>query len=166
MFYMNKLIMSGALGGSVVMKNSTAIILGVGIGVAVSTIGIGCYCYYRHKKQLEEKEELLNRNTEELLNKKEHVNKLNSSDIVEWFKNNVIEGSEISCVVSKPIERVLIGLGCKVEKDIYGDNALIQMLYDTQNKKAVKIRLIEYDNIDTNLEAQIDENNGFMVVTL
>lgn len=163
---MNKLIMSGALGGSVVMKNSTAIILGVGIGVAVSAIGIGCYCYYRHKKQLEEKEELLNRNTEELLNKKEHVNKLNSSDIVEWFKNNVIEGSEISCVVSKPIERVLIGLGCKVEKDIYGDNALIQMLYDTQNKKAVKIRLIEYDNIDTNLEAQIDENNGFMVVTL
>ena len=163
---MNKLMMSGALGGSVMMKSSTAIILGVGIGVAVSAIGSGCYYYYRHKKQLEEKAELLNRNTEELLNKKEHVNKLNSSDIVEWFKNNVIEGSDISCVVSKPIERVLTGLGCKVDKDIYGDNALIQMLYDTQNKKAVKIRLIEYDNIDTNLETQIDESNGFMVVTL
>ncbi len=163
---MNELMMSGALGGSIVMKNSTAIILGVGIGVAVSAIGIGCYCYYRHKKQLEEKEEQLNRKTEDLLNKKEHIDKLNSSDIVEWFKNNVIEGSETSCVVSRPIERVLTGLGCKVDRSIYGDNALIQMIYDTQNKKAVKIRLIEYSNIDTNLEAQIDENDGFMVVTL
>ncbi len=163
---MNELMMSGALGGSIVMKNSTAIILGVGIGVAVSAIGIGCYCYYRHKKQLEEKEEQLNRKTEDLLNKREHVDKLNSSDIVEWFRNNVMEGSEASCVVSRPIERVLTGLGCKVDRSIYGDNSLIQMIYDTQNKKAVKIRLIEYNNIDTNLETQIDENDGFMVVTL
>ncbi len=163
---MKSILMSSALGGSIVMKNSTAIVLGVGIGITISAIGIGCYCYYRHKKTIEEKEAQLERKTAELLSKKECVEKLNSSEIVDWFKNNIDSDAETSCVVSRPIERVLTGLGCKIDKNIYGDNSLIQMIYDTENKQAVKIRLSEYKDIDTNLEAQIDESDGFMVVTL
>lgn len=164
--YMIEITISSVLGGSIVINNSTAIILGVCIGVVISSIGIGCYYYYRRSEKYEETENILNRNTEELLNRKVHIDKLNSSDIVEWFKNNVIEGSETNYVVSRPIERVLTGLGCKVDRKIYGDNTLIQMIYDTESKKAIKIRLIEYNIIETNLETQIDENDGFMVVTL
>ena len=163
---MNNIVMSSALGGSMVMKNSTAIILGVGIGIAVSAIGIGCYCYYRHKKSIMEEEGQLEKKTADLLSKKEIIDKLNSSEIVDWFENNIVTDREASCVVSRPIERVLTGLGCRIDRSIYGDNSLIQMIYDTENKQAVKIRLIEYKDIDTNLEEQIDENDGFMVVTL
>ena len=52
---MKSILMSSALGGSIMMRNSTAIILGVGIGITMCAIGIGCYCYYRHKKSIEEK---------------------------------------------------------------------------------------------------------------
>ncbi len=147
------------------MKNTTAIIVGVGVGVVISAIGIGCYYYYRYKKKTIEKEKMAEEKTEDLLKRKEHFDKLNSSDIVEWFNDNASE-AETSCVVARPIKRVLEGLGCKSDKSIYGDNTLIQMIYDGESKKATKIRLIEYDNIDTNLETQIDEKDGFMVVTL
>lgn len=163
---MKSILMSSALGGSIMMRNSTAIILGVGIGITMCAIGIGCYCYYRHKKSIEEKEIQLERKTTELLEKKECIERLNSSEIVDWFKNNIDSDAENSCVVSRPIERVLAGLGCRTDKNIYGDNSLIQMIYDTENKQTVKIRLIEFKDIDTNLEAQIDESDGFMVVTL
>lgn len=163
---MNHLILESILGGMFIMKNSTAICVGVGIGMAISAVGIGCFCYYRKKKTIQDVEEKKIQKTNELLNKKVFFEKLESSEIVEWFKTNVINGEEVSYVVSKPMDRVLTGLGCKAGKDLYGDRALIQMIYDTKKKKAIKIRLIEYANIDTNLETQIDESNGFMVVTL
>lgn len=163
---MNQLLLANIVGGMFAMKNSTAIWVGVGIGVAISAVGIGCYCYYRNKNTVLDTEDIQSKKTKDLLNSKVFFENLEPSEIVEWFKANVISGDAVNYVVSKPIDRVLTGLGCKIDKDLYGEKILIQMIYDTEKKKAIKIRLIEYANIDTNLEAQIDESNGFMVVTL
>ena len=148
------------------IKSTTAIWIGVGIGIVVGGIFAGCYYYSKYKKKLKEKEIEIKNKTDELLNSKEYIAELTASKVVDWFKENKNSESETDCVILKPTEKTMGGLGYQKDSDIYGDKSLVQMIYDSNNKSPEKIRLIVYDNIDTNLETQIDENNGFMVVTL
>ena len=74
---MNNITIMYALGGVTKMKNSSSILIGVGIGVVVSAIGVGCYFCYRKKMSDKKNKEMMDRNTNELMNKKEMLEMLN-----------------------------------------------------------------------------------------
>lgn len=148
------------------MNESTAVIVGIGLGIVIGAVGVSCYFSYKRKLKTQEMTNREAINTEQLLNSSEFFTTIDAQNIVDWFSTNITADGEMSCVVAKPTEKVLTGLGCNSDCSRYGSKTLIQVIYDTEKKQASKIRLIEYDNIETNLEVQIDENDGFMVVTL
>lgn len=103
---------------------------------------------------------------EELIDNQAHVEMLTVKELSKWFKENRHQFSNnAKMVVTYPTEDILKGLGYESEVYIDKETNIIQFFYDEATSRAMKIRLINYTEIDSNLQAQLLEQDGMLVVT-
>lgn len=155
-----------------------------GIGVTVGVIAVGAVAYYiytqKKKNANVDKEaeaskkfsEKLKRNEsnakslDELLRTQAYVELLTSKELTSWFKENKSSFPEtVKMIISIPTEETLKGMGYDLTENIDPEKNVIQLFYDDEKKEVVKIRLVNYSNIDSNLQAHLIEENGMIVVT-
>lgn len=154
-----------------------------GIGVAVGVIAVGAVAYYIYTqknaasvdKEAEASKkfsEKLKRNESnakslnDLLSTQAYVELLTSKELTSWFKEN--KGSlpdSVKMIISVPTEDTLKGIGYALTESIDPEKNVIQLFYDDERKEVVKIRLVNYSNIESNLQAHLIEENGMIVVT-
>ena len=162
------------------IKNSFAFGVGVTIGIIVFGAAV-CY-YYLHKKKnnyvdKEKETELLFANKlkqkensavkiEDLISNQTYVDFLSSKELTNWFKENGSGYSDnVKMIICIPTEDIIKGIGCDNSYLIDTEKSIMQVFYDDKTKKIVKGRLISYNNIDSNLQAHLIEDNGMLVVT-
>jgi hypothetical protein len=92
---------------------------------------------------------------------------VNSATIVQWFKSNKSSMDEnVTRIIAIPTKELLEHLGYKLDAEFDKDRNLIQFYYDNKTNDVLNWRIIRYENIDSNLQAKLLENNGFLKVTL
>ena len=154
--------------------------VGVAIGVAVVVgAGVGVY-YYRKNKQAAEKkttneddlfdavlEKVKKKNPDfnELINGQSYVQTLTAKDITSWFREykGVITG-KVKMIVAYPTKEALKGIGYENPDELDSKNDVIQFFFDDENNEVKKIRLINFEEIDSNLEAHLLESDGMIVI--
>ena len=155
-------------------------ILPFGIGVAIG--GLAIYGVYRYFKSKDPNNEKLRKEAEyeakvkfeadkqkrfkELLENKSEIDNLTAKDLSGWFKeykSNFPDNTKM--IIAIPTDEVLKGLFYPITEPLDKEKNILQWFYDTDNKKILKIRLVTYQNIDTNFQTHLLENNGMIVVT-
>ena len=136
------------------LKNIIAGVIGVGLGAAI------IYFIVSKLTKKEVDNEILN----SLFNEKSDIENLNGSELAKWFKAKM-EGKEgnIKMILSYIDKELLAKYGFSLKEDVKTDNVLLQFLYDEDTSKIIENRLIRFTNIDTNLQAQLEENEGLIV---
>lgn len=139
--------------------------LGIGIGVAIGLAG--CYVVYRYSKSKNTTSMKKNlKSSGELISQKEHIATFTSENMINWFHEN--KGSfddSIKMVVATPTKEALEGLGYTIDAKLNAKQNILQFFYDDKSSVALKIRLVEYDNIDSNLQAHLLDNDGLIVIS-
>ena len=141
-------------GGKIMLKNIIAGVIGVGLGAAI------IYFIVSKLTKKEVDNEILN----SLFNEKSDIENLNGPELAKWFKAKM-EGKEgnIKMILSYIDKELLAKYGFSLKEDVKTDNVLLQFLYDEDTSKIIENRLIRFTNIDTNLQAQLEENDGLIV---
>lgn len=136
------------------LKNIIAGVIGVGLGAAI------IYFIVSKLTKKEVDNEILN----SLFNEKSDIENLNGPELAKWFKAKM-EGKEgnIKMILSYIDKELLAKYGFSLKEDVKTDNVLLQFLYDEDTSKIIENRLIRFTNIDTNLQAQLEENEGLIV---
>lgn len=154
-------------------------ILPIGIGVAIG--GIAFYAVYKFLKSKDPNNEKLRKEAEyeaktkiaeerkrkldDLLKTQSSVETLTSKEVSVWFKENKDSFTgNIKMVIAIPTDEVLKGLQYPISEEINKDKNLLQWFYDESNGNVLKIRLICYENIDSNFQSHLLENNGMLVI--
>lgn len=155
-------------------------ILPFGIGFAVGGIAIyGIYKYLKSKDPNNEKlrkeaeyeamaqlAEEMQKKFQDLIKNQSCVETLTSKDLSAWFKEYRVEfDEEVKMIIAVPSDEVLKGLGYSASESIDKDKNLLQWFYDDKTGTVLKIRLINFANIDSNFQTHLLENNGMLVVT-
>lgn len=157
------------------LKEALAIGGGIVVGVALCYGGYRLYKYYSEKnstkdedvfaEKLKEKE-VQAQKLNELISKQTYVEFLTAKELTSWFKANrdtVPENAKM--IITKPTPENMKGLGYLGENDLDVDTNIIQVFYDDVSGEVYKIRLVNYTDIDSNLQAQLIEQDGMIVVT-
>ena len=136
------------------LKNIFAGVIGVGLGAAI------IYFIVSKLTKKEVDNEILN----SLFNEKSDIENLNGPELAKWFKAKM-EGKEgnIKMILSYIDKELLTKYGFSLKEEVKTDNVLLQFLYDEDTAKIIQNRLIRFTNIDTNLQAQLEENEGLIV---
>lgn len=136
------------------LKNIIAGVVGVGIGIAIIAFIVS--------KLL--KKEIDNEVLDSLFDEKSDIENLNGPELAKWFKAKM-EGKEgnIKMILSYIDKELLTKYGFSLKEEVKTDNVLLQFLYDEDTAKIIQNRLIRFTNIDTNLQAQLEENEGLIV---
>ncbi|MCR5701154.1 MAG: hypothetical protein K6G76_03295 [Lachnospiraceae bacterium] len=154
-------------------------VLAVGSGVIVgAAICYGGYCllkYHSKKSDLKEddifaekirkKEEQENK-LHELLSRQVHIELLTARELTTWFKDNrnsVPKNAKM--IIVTPTFDNMRGLGYYGDYNFDLDTNLVQVFYDDESGEVYKIRLVSFTNIESNLQANLIEQDGMMVVT-
>lgn len=155
-------------------------ILPFGIGVVIGGVAIyGVYKYFKSKDPNNEKlkkeaefeaktkiaEERVKR-FHELLESKFSVSNLTAKDMSDWFKEykaNFLTSTKM--IIAIPTDDVMKGLKYPTTESLDKDKNLLQWFYDDETGKVLKIRLVTFENIESNFQAHLLENNGMLVVT-
>lgn len=155
------------------MKEVLAYSGGVIVGLVV------CYSGYRlyksWKLQNEEKDafaEKLKIKEEKVLRLKDlianqtYVEVLTTKELTNWFKENRSKvASDAKMIITTPTEENMRGLGYPAETDLDIETNIVQLFYDEEKGDALLVRLVNYTDIDSNLQAKLIEQEGMIVVT-
>ena len=131
----------------------------------------GHYLKYRERKEAEYEAKVKfegekQRRFKELLDNKTVIENLTAKDLSAWFKEYKNDFSnEPKMIIAIPSDDILKGLLYPITEPLDKEKNILQWFYDTDNKKVLKIRLVSYQNIDTNFQTHLLENNGMIVVT-
>lgn len=111
-----------------------------------------------------DKKEINNEVLDTLADERTKVQNLDGKIIAKWFREKS-EGKsdQLKMVLSYIDTDLLIRYGFSINEDIKIRNILLQFLYDEKTSKMIESRLIRFENIDTNLQAQLEENSGLLV---
>ncbi len=91
---------------------------------------------------------------------------LNSKNIAEWFrKNKASMADNVTRIIAIPTKDVLNHLGYHLDADFDTEKNLLQYYYETESKDLLGLRIVHYEEIDTNLQTKLLESSGFMKVT-
>lgn len=154
-------------------------------GVVVGTAVIyGAYRYYRYRKasntvssaesesfaaKLKAKEEKVAK-LAELISNQSCVELLTSKELTTWFRENISQfGENVKMMVVVPTEEHMGGLGYPATNELDVNTNVIQLIFeDGENNtiKVLKTRLINFTDIDSNLQAHLIEQDGMLVVTV
>ncbi len=155
-------------------------ILPYGIGILIG--GAAAYGVYRYFKSKDPNNEKLRKEAEyeakvkyeaekikrfkELIENQSVVENLTSKDMSAWFKEHKSEFNEkAKMIIAIPTDDVLKGLKCSTTEPLDKDHNLLQWFFDAESNKVLKIRLVNFTNIDTNFQAHLLENDGMIIVT-
>lgn len=102
---------------------------------------------------------------QELLEQQVLVENLSPKDISEWFKENKNSfDNNVKMIVAIPTDEIIKGLQYSVTEPLDKDKNILQWFYDAETGKVLKIRLIHFLSIDTNLQSLLLENEGMIVI--
>ena len=147
------------------------------IGVAVC---YGAYRYYqRHKNMINQEnlqedtfgeklkeKELETKKYDELIANQSYVEMLTSGELTKWFKENYSQFPvNTKMLIVVPNDEFLRGLGYPINNGIDVERNILQLFYDENESKVLKIRLVNFTDIDSNLQALLIEQEGMIVVT-
>lgn len=158
-------------------KEALCIGAGIAVGAVICYGGYKLYTYYQaqngekdkteenFEKRLKAKEEAAKK-LNDLLSNQSYVEMLTSKELTAWFKENRSQfGDNVKMIIISPTEQNMKGIGYLDSGDIDIDTNIVQLFYNEETEKALKVRLINYTNIDSNLQAHLIEQNGMIVVT-
>ena len=159
------------------IRHRFAFIVGIVVGVVV--FGMAIYYFYRsqkinrldknadaHDTNAEGLTKAKDKNIDELLSNQAFVENLTGNELTGWFKKNIDSFPDtIKMVIAIPTEETLKGLGYSITEKIDPEKNIIQFFYDDIKKEVVKIRLVSFININSNLQAHLIEENGLILVT-
>lgn len=152
--------------------------VGVALGVVV-VVGVGVYYYHKNNQTTEKKntneedlfdvvlEKVKKKNPDynELINGQSYVQSLTAKDITAWFREHkgVITG-KVKMIVAYPTKETLKGIGYENPDELDSRKNIIQFFFDDENDEIKKIRLINFEEIDSNLDAHLLESDGMIVI--
>ena len=136
------------------LDDISAGVVGVGIGIAIIAFIVSKLS----------KKEIDNEVLDSLFDEKSDIENLNGPELAKWFKAKM-EGKEgnIKMILSYIDKELLTKYGFSLKEEVKTDNVLLQFLYDEDTAKIIQNRLILFTNIDTNLQSQLEENEGLIV---
>lgn len=144
------------------MPASHAIALGAGIAVGLAA----CYVGYRYLQKQKAKEVHSERSITELVAKQDVVETFTAQDMVEWFNANQDRFDvKVKRVVATPTEKTMGGLGYKLDSSFEPKKNIVQFFFDSESNKVLKIRLVNFTDIESNLQASLLDNDGMIVLT-
>ena len=148
---------------------------GIVVGVAICYGGYRLYQYYR-KQDLEKErkfsaeilkeKEKSSQKLKELIKDQTYVELLTARELTKWFRENRsrVDGNA-RMVIMTPTDDYLRGLGYPAENQLDIETNLLQLFYDDETGSAIMIRLINYTDIESNLQAKLMEQDGMIIVT-
>lgn len=106
------------------------------------------------------------KNVKELIARKEYVPTLDAENLNNWFRNNRVEISDAKLMIAFPNDKVLNAVGYSMDDDksVDLDKLVVQSVYNSKNGAVYKLRCIGYDNIDSQLQARLLENDGLVIL--
>lgn len=133
-------------------------IVAAGVGVC---LGIAIVAFIAKKLS---KKEIDNTVLDSLFNESVDVENLSGKELAAWFREKS-KGKENNpkMILSYIDKDLLEKYGFTLKEDVKTENVLLQFLYDEAASKMVESRLIRFVNIDTNLQAQLEEHDGLLV---
>jgi hypothetical protein len=157
------------------VKEVFAVAGGIVVGAAICYGGYCLYKYYKSKnseqeedvfaeklKSREDKAQKLN----ELIANQTYVELLTAKELTGWFKANRNKvSSNAKMIITTPTEENMRGLGYPADNDLDVDTNIIQLFYDDEAGNALLVRLVNFTDIDSNLQAKLIEQEGMIVVT-
>lgn len=157
------------------MKEVLACAGGVVVGVAICYGGYRLYRYYKEQNEKKEKdvfaeklkakEEKVQR-LKDLIANQTYVELLTTKELTNWFRENRSKvASDAKMIITTPTEDTMRGLGYPAETDLDVDTNIVQLFYDEERGDALLVRLVNYTDIDSNLQAKLIEQEGMIVVT-
>lgn len=136
------------------VKEVVSGLVGISIGIAI--------IYFIMSKL--NKKEIDNEVLDSLFDETVKIDNLNGPVLATWFKDKLNgRDGNIKMILSYLDKDLLAKYGFTLNKSVNTDNMLLQFLYDEDSSKIIDNRLIRFSNIDTNLQAQLEENEGLIV---
>ena len=104
---------------------------------------------------------LIDKTEKKISDSLEVIEKLDGKILSDWFKKKTAKyENEVKLVVAYPNATGLSAFGFNTNQELSSDNHVIQFVYDLESRYILAFRIIEFKSIDTNLQANIEENNG------
>lgn len=93
----------------------------------------------------------------------EFIDNLDGKIVSNWFKahSNKFDG-DVRMAIAYPTSEIISKFGFNSNVELSTDNHLLQFIYDEKSSYILAFRIIEYKNINTNLQAQLEENSGIL----
>lgn len=136
------------------VKEIISSVVGISVGVAI--------IYFIISKL--SKKEIDNEVLDSLFAEKIEIENLNGPVLAKWFKEKLNgKKGNIKMILSYLDKELLAKYGFTLNKSVNTDNMLLQFLYDEGSSEIIDNRLIRFINIDTNVQAQLEENEGLIV---
>lgn len=153
-------------------------------GVVVGTAVIyGAYRYYQYRKnstainstegdifaaKIKENEEKAAQ-LAELVSAQTYVELLTSKELTTWFRENISQyGESAKMMVVTPTEEHMGGLGYPATNELDINTNILQLIFENSEDDTIKVlktRLVNFTDIDSNLQAHLIEQDGMLIVT-
>ena len=102
----------------------------------------------------------------DLISNQTYVELLTAKELTNWFKENRSKvTSDAKMLIITPTEENMRGLGYPAETVLDVETNIVQVFYDEEKGDALLVRLVNYTDIDSNLQAKLIEQEGMIVVT-
>lgn len=160
-------------------KQTVALCGGILVGAACIGLGIYCYKKYMASKNISNEEVSDNKfakrikemqdtdkKFEDLLSSQSYVDVLTAKELTSWFRanrNDIKKGEKM--IIAYPTVEILKGLGYFSNEVLDVNTNIIQLFYNDNTSEVSKIRLVNFSEIESNLQATLIEQDGMMVVT-
>ena len=90
---------------------------------------------------------------------------LTSAILVQWFKNNKSSlGENVTKIIAIPTSDLLNHIGYHLDAELDEDKNLIQYYYDNTTGDLLGVRVVRFDEIDSNLQTKLLESKGFLKI--
>jgi|GEM_PF-3731308 len=151
----------------------TANQLALGAGIIIGAAA--CYAGYRiYKSKLADKDQdtasLFStsktlKSISELKPKSEKIENVTSSTLKEWFEDNAVDIQNAKLMIALPNKQTLKSIGYDLDDDVFDlGKCLIQSIYNSKDGTVYKFRFIEFENIDSKLQAKLVEDGGLVIL--
>ena len=141
-------------------------------GIGVIVLGVAVYYFFNNKKDkktvnnpIKKKDIKQDSVIDELIKNQCYVEDLTIEELLTWFKehkNQVPDTAKM--VIAIPDDRIIKGFDRVLNGQIEKTKTVIQLFYNDTEEKFYLNRLINYKNIDTNLQARLIEEDGMIVI--
>lgn len=88
---------------------------------------------------------------------------LNVKDLNQWFKDREEAMSpNVTRIYASPEKKMLKHLGYTLEDELDPDHNLLQFYFDSKNGDILEMRIVQFEDIESNFQAKLKEYGGFI----